>query len=138
MKKFISFLILAFLIFWIQYVNANKVWIYATVWWVNQAPVIESINPSSDPKIIRVLNTQDYAITISDQEMDNISFTITADDGFVNLSSGNISSYTNGLWYINFTYLAPSSPPAWNFSKIYVTLNDWENIVVKTLNLYIY
>lgn len=138
MKKFISFLALVFLILWIQNVNALKVWIYATVWWINQAPIFEYINPISNPKLIKVLKTQDYVITVSDQELDNLSFTITADDGFLNLSSGNIKNYTNGVWYINFTYLAPSTPPAWNFSKIYVTLNDWENVVVKILNLYIY
>ncbi len=140
MKKIISFFLLVYSIIWINYSTANNVWVYATVWSQNQQPIVLEVTPSSDPKLIKRLQTQNYLIKFSDKEKDNVTFTINAENWFLNLSSGEIktSDYVNGFWYINFTYLAPSNPPSWNFSKIYVTINDWTNIVIKKLNIYIY
>lgn len=142
MKKVIVFLLILSFIFWLRFSYAAKVWVFATVWSINQSPIFIDVNPNSDPKLLKTWTKQTYSITISDKEKDNISYTITADNWFLNLSSWTISSWSYSIdkWYayINFSYLAPTNIPSWNFTSIYITLNDWYNVVVKKLNLYIY
>ena len=143
MKKFIVVCLIILNIFCLKYSYwFNKVWVYATVWSLNQAHIVVSVSPNSDPKLLQRSKTQLYSLKISDNEKDNLSYTITSDDWYLNLDSWviNSSDYALNNWfaYINFLYLAPGVPPSGNFTKIYITINDWTNVVVKKLNLYIY
>lgn len=142
MKKIIISLILLLALvsnnttFWSQNVIVS-----AVVWSINQAPLVVSVNPSSNPRILWTNKTQSYSVWFSDNEKDTIYYTITPKDGYTNPVSWviNPSDYdVNWNAYVNFLYLSPASAPSWWFTDITVTLNDGPNVVVKTLNLYIY
>lgn len=138
MKKIILIFILCVLIF--LSVKANQsVIVSAVVWNINQAPLVLDINPNSNPRFLARNKTQSYTIYFRDTEKDIVHYTITPVNGYSNPISGTILStdYDSWSWaYINFLYLAPAL--ATTNEKVIVTLNDWPNVVVKELNLYIY
>ncbi len=142
MKKIISIFILCVLIF--LSVKANQsVIVSAVVWNDNHAPIILSVTPNSDPRILAKNKTQSYTIYFRDDEKDQITYTITPQNWFANPISGTIlsSDYDTASWaYINFLYLSPAiSDTSLNPNeKITITLNDWPKVIKKELNLYIY
>ena len=142
MKKIItSSIIFLALIFNTINISANEsVIVSAVVWNINSAPIILNVNPSSNPRILATNKTQSYTITLSDKEKDTIYYTITPEDWYTNPISWiiNPSDYIWDNAYINFLYLAPATVPSWDTSKITVTINDWPNVIVRDLNLYIY
>lgn len=122
-------------------VNAEQVIVTAVVWNLNHTPVITSINPSSDPKLIARNKTQNYTIYLRDDEQDAIYYTITPQSWYVDPISWTINSsdFDSSSWaYINFKYLAPNTKPTPNPTKVTITINDWPNLVSKDINLYIY
>lgn len=142
MKKITSIFIIFILLF--INVKANQsVIVSAVVWTWNHAPIILSVTPNSDPRILAKNRIQSYTIYFRDDEKDQITYTITPENWFSNPMNGTIlsSNYDadNGA-YINFLYLSPATS---NTSinpneKIIVTINDWTTVVKKELNLYIY
>ena len=119
----------------------QSVQVSAVVGIINHSPVILSVNPHSDPKILGVTNIQNYSLYFQDDEKDTISYTITPLNGYTNPISGTIStgSYDSASGaYITFTYLSPATPPAGNLTTVTITLNDGANLVNKDLHLYIY
>lgn len=137
MKKYIIALILLACTFGVS--NATNVLVTAKVWTLNSKPVVISVNPASNPRILQKNRSQNYAIYFQDDEKDTVTYTITPDSGFVNVSNGTIrlADYdTSNRAYINFTYFAPNFANA--NEKIIVTLNDGTNVTVRQLNLYIY
>ena len=142
MKKIIGLFLILSVLIWYSSLYANQsININAVVGNINHSPIILSINPDSNPRIIRTNKTQSYTIYFSDNEKDEITYTITPKDWYSNPISWTIYSedYDNNNWaYINFLYLSPSIIPNWNISEIVLTLNDWVNVVTKKLNLYIY
>ncbi len=142
MKKIIKIALIALLSIWLfQAVNAAKtVIVSAVVWNINQAPIISSVTPSQDPFLIPNNTSQNYKIIFTDNEKDNIYYTISVDAwwGFVNTSNWNITSFdANNQAELNFTYLAPATVPTPKTKKITVTLSDWPNLVTKTMSVYI-
>lgn len=129
-------------LFWIVSISyAQQVVVSAIVWSIDRAPQILTINPDSDPKVIARNKTQNYTIYFSDTEKDTVYYTITPLSWYTNPISWTVNSsdYDSASWaYINFTYLAPSTKPTPNPTKVTVTLNDWPNLVTKDINLYIY
>lgn len=114
-----------------NYANWASVNVYAIVWNVNTPPKISYINPTSDPVLIQKWKSKSFSIWMTDLESENIYYTISADSGTVSLLNWTIA----WSWSINFVYLAALT--AWS-TKIYVTLNDWINFVVKQINIYVY
>lgn len=133
MKNFIVF-------FWVFILLINNVFaesniqVSATVWNVDIAPIITRVNPNSNPRILQANNLQAYSISIKDTDTDTIYYTITPKYGYTSHISWSIEINQTGTF--NFLYLAPD----WNYTdeKITVTINDWTNVITKTLNLYIY
>lgn len=122
-------------------IASTDVLVTAIVWNNNHAPVILSVNPSDDPRILRTNKVQKYIIYFKDDEKNNSTFTVTPTYWYVNPISWSISSYDSLSWaYINFTYIAPSTVPTWNLDDITVTINDWIwwNIITKKLNIHVY
>lgn len=138
MKKIISFFILFISLLNITIANENVI-VSAIVWLSNHPPLVLSVIPNSDPRIIKTNKTQSYTLYFKDDEKNIITYTITAWSGFTNPISWTISSldYDSSSWaYINFLYL---SPPTSNPNEsIIVTLNDWNSLITKKLNLYVY
>lgn len=138
MKKI--FVIFSILVLILSQVHANQsVIVSAIVGSLNHAPVILSVFPDSNPRILKVNKTQSYTIYFRDDENDTINYTITPQNWYANPISWTISSsnYDSNNWaYINFLYVAPAvvNPN----EKVIVTISDWSNVVVKELNLYIY
>jgi len=141
MKNKIFLFTILLLIFSVLFINnsfwAKSVQVTAVVWDVNVAPVIISTTPSSNPISIQRNKVQDFSIQVSDEEWDSITYTITAEVWTVSPISWTITNTTTPQ-YINFSYLAPSTKPFPNNKKIIITLNDWENLITKTIQLYIY
>lgn len=138
MKKIIRIL-WCFLFLFIP-VNANQsVVVSAIVWNVNNAPIIISVTPNSDPRILKTNRTQSYSIYFRDNEKDTITYTITPQNWYTNPISGTITAAdydSNNGTYIHFLYLSPAS--AFPNESIIVTINDGSTIISKQLNLYIY
>lgn len=138
MKKIIS-IIFIFTILFLS-VRANQsVIVSAVVGSLNHAPVILSVFPDSNPRILRTNKTQSYTIYFRDDEKDNINYTITPLNWYSNPISWSLNStnYDSSSWaYINFLYLAPATTST--NEKVTVTISDWSNVIVKDLNLYIY
>lgn len=125
-----------FFVFANQSVNVS-----AVVGSLNHAPVVLTMSPSSDPKLLGTNKIQNYTLYFRDDERDMVYYTITPVDGYTNPISGTINAAdydTASGAYVNFTYLSPSVIPAWNLSTITVTLNDGPNLVNKDIHLYIY
>lgn len=138
MKKIISIIIWFFILFTIVKANQSVV-VSAVVWNQNHAPVILSVSPNSNPRILEKDKIQLYTIYFRDDEKEEVTYTITPDNWFSNPINGTIvpTDYDSGSWaYINFMYLAPSIPTPNEF--ITVTINDNSNVIFKKLNLYIY
>lgn len=141
MKKIISILSLAAILFY--YSNfafaLNSVVVSAVVWNLNHSPVIISVVPNNNPKVLKNTSLQNFTIYFRDDEKDTVYYTITPRDWYTNPTSWviNHSNYDSGSGaYINFSYLAPSSA-VWN-SSVNVIINDWPNVISKDINLYIY
>ncbi len=138
MKKIISFFILFISFLNISIADENVI-VSAIVWLSNHPPLILSVNPNSDPRILKTNKTQSYTIYFKDDEKDTLTYTITAWSGFTNPISWTISNldYNSNSWaYINFLYLSPPLPNP--NESIIITLNDWSSLITKKLNLYIY
>lgn len=143
MKKFLNSIIVITLLMWVFFgiINAEQVIVTAVVWNLNHTPVILTINPNSDPKLIARDKTQNYTIHLRDDEKDTIYYTITPQSWYTDPISWtiNTSDFDSASWaYINFKYLAPSNKPTPNPTKVTVTINDWPNLVSRDINLYIY
>lgn len=117
MKKFLySALILLFLLssFLFAFAANQSVQVSAVVGNINHSPVIGSVSPASDPKLLGVSSIQNYTLYFRDDEKDAVSYTITPVDGYTNPISGTIGtgSYDSASGtYITFTYLAPATTP---------------------------
>lgn len=120
---------------------SQSVQVTAIVGTMNHSPIVTSIVPSSDPKLLGRNKIQNYTLYFRDDEKDVVSYTITPAHGYVNPISGTVgpSGYDSGSGgYVNFTYLAPATVPTGNLTTVTVTLNDGSNLVHKVINLYIY
>ena len=119
----------------------SSVQVSAVVGSLNHSPVVLSVAPSSDPKLLAVNKIQSYSLYFRDDEKDAISYTITPESGYVNTINGTISpadyDSLSGA-YVHFTYLSPSASPTPNPTTVTMTLNDGTNIVNKDIHLYIY
>ncbi len=138
MKKIIFIFSFIFLILLQTQANQSVV-VSAIVWNQNSAPIIISINPDSNPRILKTNRTQSYTLYFRDNEKDFVSYTITPKNWYTTPISGTIKSsdYDNNNWaYINFLYLAPAT--AYPDENVTVTINDGTSIVSKELNLYVY
>ncbi|MDP2103968.1 MAG: hypothetical protein Q8K26_03540 [Candidatus Gracilibacteria bacterium] len=136
LSGFVGILSSIFLVFANQSVNVS-----AIVGAINHAPVVLSVTPSSNPKLLGTNKIQNYTLYFRDDENDTVTYTITPVSGYTNPISGaiNPADYdgANGA-YINFTYLSASAVPAPNPTTVTVTLNDGSNLVNKDIRLYIY
>ncbi|MDD2565682.1 MAG: hypothetical protein PHZ26_02020 [Candidatus Gracilibacteria bacterium] len=125
---------------------ANNVLVTATVGTINHSPIILSVNPSDNPRLLKTNKIQKYIIKLRDDEKDIINYTITAMSGFVSPVNGQISTFDSlSGAYINFTYITPSSVPTGSLDKITLTLTTpyatgetSTGIVTKDLNIYVY
>ncbi len=141
MKKIFSILLLA--IISIYYSNlsfsSNPVIVSAIVWNLNHSPLVISVTPNNDPKLLKTNALQNFSLYFRDDEKDTVYYTITPVDWYTNPISGVINSADydslSGA-YINFAYLAPNTN-VWLIS-VNIILNDWPNLVSKDINLYIY
>jgi hypothetical protein len=88
MKKYIIALILLSCTFGVSY--ATNVLVTAKVGNLNSKPIVISVNPASNPRILQKNKSQNYAIYFQDAEKDIVTYTITPDSGFVNVSNGTI------------------------------------------------
>lgn len=144
MKKLLTLLSLfsAGLLSSFFFVSANQsVQVTAVVGNMNHSPVVVSLSPSSNPKLLGQNKIQSYSLYFRDDEKDTVSYTITPGSGYVNPLNGAISSpeYDSASGaYIHFTYLSPASIPAPNPTTVTVTLNDGLNLVSKDIHLLIY
>lgn len=137
MKKYIIWCIIVAL--WVTLVSAKDVLVTARVWVINSKPVVLSVNPANNPKLLWVSTAQSYTLYFRDDEKNPVTYTITPDAGFTNISNGVVNTYDSQSGaYINFTYFAPSTPLP--NERVIVTLNDNSStgVTVKQLNLYIY
>lgn len=147
MKKIISILIV--LVFLIDYSNllaASNYTLSAVVGNSNHGPVVTSVVPDLNPNYLEVsdwwnLVKQDYSIKFRDDEKDEVTYTITTetDWGAVNPTSWTIltTNYdVNNEAYITFEYISPTAP-VWA-KEITITISDWPNVTIKTLNVFIY
>lgn len=141
MKKIIITMTIIFLS-WIgiyYWIANQQVLITAIVWWWNNIPVIMSINPSDDPRLLRANKVQKYIVYVKDEEKDDIHYEITPSRWYVNPVNWLItsSSLDNSSWaYINFTYISPST--AWMDTITITTHNSWSTSQIKNLNIYVY
>lgn len=122
--------------------------ISAFVWNVNQAAVI-TLTPSqlNDSGNVEVLDSTtwyfDVSIAISDNENDNINYTITPSAWTVTSLNwwplDTPRTVANGK-SIDFTYNAPASPPSdqdTNTPTITITVNDWSSVTTSIIYVYI-
>lgn len=136
LSGFVGILSSVFFVFANQSVNVS-----AIVGAINHAPVILSVTPSSNPKLLGTNKIQNYTLYFRDDEQDTITYTITPVSGYTNPISGTVNPAdydgSDGA-YINFTYLSPSVVPAPNPTTVTITFNDGSNLVNKDVRLYIY
>lgn len=146
MKKISLILLILFIILNNNISNAlDSLNVSAIVGNSNHAPIITSVVPDSNPLYLShsngVLVKQNYSIKYRDDEKDEVTYTITTETNWwaVNPTNWTIltSSYDiNNEAYIFFEYIAPTSD-VWS-KIITITISDWPNVTVKTLNVYIY
>ena len=120
---------------------AQSVQVTAIVGSINHSPVVLTITPSSDPKLLGRNKIQNYTIYFRDDEKDTAYYTLTPVAGFTNPISGTISpaSYDSQSGaFITFTYLSPATIPSPNPTTLTVTLNDGPNLVNKDIHLQIF
>lgn len=144
MKKFFAIIVFIWIgiVSSLFFVFANQsVGVSAIVGSLNHSPVVTTLAPSSDPKLLGPDKIQNYMLYFRDDEKDTVSYTITPVSGYTNPVSGTVnpSDYDSQSGaYINFTYLSPSESPTPNPTTVTVTLNDGPNLVNKDIHLYIY
>ena len=117
----------------------ESITVSAVVGNINHAPIIISITPNNNPKLLASNSLQNFSILFRDDEKNHIYYTITTevDWWYTSPISWEIS-LTDYLWTeakINFSYLSWDN--TWT-KKITITLNDWPNVISKDINLYIY
>lgn len=117
----------------------SSVNIYATVWETNNIPRISEIIPDYNPTIVYIWEWLIFQFSVSDKENELLYYTISTDDWIIDNTSWTI----NWSWNISFLYQGPSYfPQAWTpsewLTKIYITVNDWINFIVKEINVYIF
>ena len=120
------------------YANTSVV-VSATVGNIKPPPVVISVDPNSDPKLLGTSEVQRFSLYYQDADRDPVTFTVTPQDGFVAPLSGHVSKNTydsSSGAYIHFTYRAPDR--AVGTSEVTVTLNDGSNVTTKVIGLYIY
>ncbi len=144
MKKIVSILILLILMIDLSWVNADTYTLSAIVGNSNHTPIVTEVIPDSDPRYLDNstdwdYTKQNYSIKFRDDENDDVDYTITVESDWwgVTPTSGSITSYdSDDEAYIFFEYTAPTSA-VWA-KEITVTITDWPNVTVQTLNVYIY
>lgn len=129
-KKILS--LLSILILLVNISFWEDIWVYAVVWEVNQAPRIVYVNPSNDPILLARGSLQFFVFGIDDVESDTVYYSLSADNWYLNPTNWSVA-WTGD---INFLYLAPGNYTG--FTKIYITLNDTVNFVIKEINIYVY
>lgn len=94
MKKFLIILVgIIGIISSLFYVFADQsVQVTAIVGSINHSPVIASVSPSGDPKLLAKNKIQNYTLYFRDDEKDIVSYTITSVSGYANPISGTISA----------------------------------------------
>lgn len=131
MKKFLCVVSSLLILFsWITV--AQKVTVYAVVGNVNNVPQITYVNPDLDPLLIWQWELQTFSFWMMDPESETIYYTISTDNWVVSPVNWSVQ----WSWSINFFYLAPSGFS--DFTKIYITLNDWSNFIVKEISVFVY
>lgn len=139
MKKILIFFILTSLILSPFELNAEKsVIVSAIVGNINHAPVVVSVTPNSNPKLLKINKIQTYSLFLRDDEKDTLYYNIIPNNGYTNPISGTIypSNYNSSSGvYINFLYLAPAISTS---DTITVVINDISNVISKDLHLTIY
>lgn len=139
MKKILIFFILTSLILSPFELNAEKsVIVSAIVGNINHAPVVLSVTPNSNPRLLKINKTQTYSLFLRDDEKDTLYYNIIPNNGYTNPISGTInpSDYNSSSGvYINFLYLAPAISTS---DTITVVINDTSNVISKDLHLTIY
>lgn len=134
MKKIISIFALFVIGFNCITQAEHNISVYAIVWNVNKPPRIQYVDPDFNPILLSTNELISFSFGAYDDEWEIVYFTITSDDWAVSLDNWKFQADAN----INFMYKAPHVAPSSWFSKIYITLNDGINFVVKEINLYIY
>ncbi|HRI36025.1 MAG TPA: hypothetical protein PK765_02955 [bacterium] len=121
-------------------VSANqKVIITAVVQGANLPPAVIGRNPDVDVNPLPKNSSQNYSIHFTEYEKQSVTYTVTPQYGYVNPTSGTISSYDSASGaYIHFTHLTPSSDPATNPYAITITINDGTNTVSTNVSIYAY
>ncbi|MEF2175784.1 MAG: hypothetical protein V3575_04905 [Candidatus Absconditabacteria bacterium] len=117
----------------------SSVNIYATVGETNNIPRISEIIPDYNPTIVYIGEGLIFQFSVSDKENELLYYTISTDDGIIDNTSGTI----NGSGNISFLYQGPSyfpqaGTPSEGLTKIYITVNDGINFIVKEINVYIF
>lgn len=145
MRKFLSttFALTILLLPMLFVFAANQsVQVSAIVDMPNHPPVVLSVLPASDPKLLGQNKIQNYSVYFRDDEKDTVIYTITPASGYTNTINGTITSYdTASGAYITFTYLSPTTVASPGPTSITLTLDDGQlpaKIIQKNLNLYIY
>jgi len=147
MKKILSFLLFIVLITsYNESIATTSLTLSAVVWNSNHAPVVTLVDPDSDPRYLSHstddnLVKQTYTITFRDDETDDVDYTITTEDNWWSTTVSNWSIIStqydsNNETYITFDYITPTEA-VWDKS-ITITISDWPNVTVQTLNVYIY
>jgi hypothetical protein len=117
----------------------QKVVVTAIVQGADLPPSIIGRNPDVDVNPLPKNSSQNYSIHFTEYEKQRVTYTITPQYGYVNPTSGSISSYdTASGAYIHFTHLTPSSDPATNPYAITITINDGTNTVSTNVSVYAY
>lgn len=127
MRKFLFFLItiITFAFLSLGGVNGASVSVSAVVGNIVPAPVILSVTPNANPKLLAHSTLQQYNIAFQNQDQSTVFYTITPATGYVNPSSGTISTYDSSSGAtISFMYLAPDSIPTTNPTTVTVTISN--------------
>jgi len=160
MKKIISLLMLVYIIIGNNMVFAEtSLGVSAIVGNSNHTPrMIIDTSSSLGPNNIKSstaseLTDTNFTLTFTDDETDNVTYTITTQDwwGTVDINNWSIVNYdSNNQATINFTYFSPIIDPLVPYDNPYtlpvptrlktitLTLNDWANLTVLEFLAYIY
>jgi len=142
MKKFLILLTLFSLsVNFNNTIFADGVKVTATVWAINNAPLLNRIIPSYSPVVVKQNTIQSFSMFVKDKEWGPVTYTITSNswEGAVNVTSWTLSNadrLKNWQALIYFKYLAPVWF-TWS-TKITVTLNDSTIVTPLDIDLYIY
>lgn len=118
----------------------ESVTVSAVVGNINHSPVVISVTPNNNPKLLSADSLQNFVIRFRDDEQNHVYYTITTESNgwYTSPISWEIttSSYdSNNETTIDFSYLAWSV--TW-VKTITVTINDGPNVISKDINVYIY